>query len=611
MKIKFIIASLLLLVGFSSCQKDEYEYIPAEAATNAQVYFPTTNASQLELGALAGTFNLEIARIDSTKAMDVAITVEPANENYVFPATVSFEAGKSVAKVPVSYTGLEYDKFDEFTVKIDESAQTPYGVGSFTFKVGCPAPWTAWTNSKSAWVAAGNDPAAWPMSGDAKSTGNYTYKIYWSGVDGNLDIFYRQSTVEPSQAQFKITNWGSGVDLLIDYNTVTGECQVPTQFAAVHSTYGDVFIADIPHYDSKYTYAQFPCVYDKTTGLFQLNVAYFCSAGMFGNNVETIQVNGYYIPDYSVDAEYLGIFTDKEQKPYAQIALNALGADAEKAVALVVTAADDATAVADALAAGEVTGTDLVAGYNNIAIEEGMTGELQVVVASVAEGAAMDVQSYSFEYYGGGANPWNALGVGYFTDDIVAPLVKVAPPTYEVEICENTEKPGVYRIMNPYSNSVYPLAEDDAAPEGLYLEVNAEDPNGVYVPYQALGFDWGVGEFGFESIGANLLASGSDFETLKGKGYLGSVVDGVIKFPLLSNGSADFQGYVYGGGKLINYAGMNNKIEITLPSANAFAKNMAKAKAKVSAAKIQKGKISAKKAEKMHIGMLPRTENFK
>jgi hypothetical protein len=38
---------------------------------------------------------------------------------------------------------------------------------------------------------------------------------------------------------------------------------------------------------------------------------------------------------------------------------------------------------------------------------------------------------------------------------------------------------------------------------------------------------------------------------------------------------------------------------------------MAKAKAKVSAAKIQKGKISAKKAEKMHIGMLPRTENFK
>ena len=611
MKIKFIIASLLLLVGFSSCQKDEYEYIPAEAATNAQVYFPTTNASQLELGALAGTFNLEIARIDSTKAMDVAITVEPANENYVFPATVSFEAGKSVAKVPVSYTGLEYDKFDEFTVKIDESAQTPYGVGSFTFKVGCPAPWTAWTNSKSAWVAAGNDPAAWPMSGDAKATCNYTYKIYWSGVDGNLDIFYRQSTVEPSQAQFKITNWGSGVDLLIDYNTVTGECQVPTQFAAVHSTYGDVFIGDIPHYDSKYTYAQFPCVYDKTTGLFQLNVAYFCSAGMFGNNVETIQVNGYYIPDYSVDAEYLGIFTDKEQKPYAQIALNALGADAEKAVALVVTAADDATAVADALAAGEVTGTDLVVGYNNIAIEEGMTGELQVVVASVAEGAAMDVQSYSFEYYGGGANPWNALGVGYFTDDIVAPLVKVAPPTYEVEICENTEKPGVYRIMNPYSNSVYPLAEDDAAPEGLYLEVNAEDPNGVYVPYQALGFDWGVGEFGFESIGANLLASGSDFETLKGKGYLGSVVDGVIKFPLLSNGSADFQGYVYGGGKLINYAGMNNKIEITLPSANAFAKNMAKAKAKVSAAKIQKGKISAKKAEKMHIGMLPRTENFK
>ena len=588
MKIKFIIASLLLLVGFSSCQKDEYEYIPAEAATNAQVYFPTTNASQLELEALAGTFNLEIARIDSTKAMDVAITVEPANENYVFPATVSFEAGKSVAKVPVSYTGLEYDKFDEFTIKIDESAQTPYGVGSFTFKVGCPAPWTAWTNSKSAWVAAGNDPAAWPMSGDAKATCNYTYKIYWSGVDGNLDIFYRQSTVEPSQAQFKITNWGSGVDLLIDYNTVTGECQVPTQFAAVHSTYGDVFIADIPHYDSKYTYAQFPCVYDKTTGLFQLNVAYFCSAGMFGNNVETIQVNGYYIPDYSVDAQYLGIFTNKEQQAFAQIALNALGADAEKAVALVVTAADDATAVADALAAGEVTGTDLVAGYNNIAIEEGMTGELQVVVASVVEGAAMDVAAYKFEYYGGGANPWNSLGMGLWTDGIVPSLYNITAETYEVEILESNETPGLYRLVQPYGEA-WPYASANQGTPASYLEIDATDSEGVLVMPQMLGVnvEGGDTELGFASMGAYYYNAGqATLEELKEMGYLGKVIDGVIKLPTFANGEEgtdsyiEYQGVVYYGSKA--YYGCEG-FKVVLPEA--VASQEANAPAKVAASK--------------------------
>ena len=617
MKIKNIFSlalGLVIAAGFASCA-DEPEYTPASQVAGMQVYFPETNPTKIDLEQKDSSFEIELAREVADKEAGVALAVTGTNlEDYTFPKTVTFPAGEKSVKFAVEYKGsnLEYEALDTFAITVnDEKNVSPYSISKYEFVAGVPAPWTAWFNSKSAWTAAGYDAAAWPLGDEKTTTCDYTYSLYWAGVDAGLNISYRQYLLDPAIAQFKIDNWGSGVSLIIDYNTVTKNCQVAPQYAADNSNYGAVTIGDVSHWQGSDYYASYPCYYNPETGQFVLNVAYYVSAGSFGYGPETIQVAGFYIPDYSVDAEYLGIFTDKDQKAFAQITLNGLGVDAEKAVALVVTAADDATAVADALAAGEVTGTDLVAGYNNIAIEEGMTGELQVVVASVVEGAAMDVQSYSFEYYGGGANPWTSLGVGYFTDDIVAPLVKVAPPTYEVEICENTEKPGVYRIMNPYSNSVYPLAEDDAAPEGLYLEVNAEDPNGVYVPYQALGFDWGVGEFGFESIGANLLASGSDFETLKGKGYLGSVVDGVIKFPLLSNGSADFQGYVYGGGELFNYAGKNNKIEITLPSANAFAKNMAKAKAKVSAAKIQKGKISAKKVEKMHIGMLPRTENFK
>jgi hypothetical protein len=170
--------------------------------------------------------------------------------------------------------------------------------------------------------------------------------------------------------------------------------------------------------------------------------------------------------------------------------------------------------------------------------------------------------------------------------------------TYAVEILEHAETPGLYRVMNPYSNSVYPYAEDDCAADGLYLEVNATDAEGVYVQYQSLGFDWGNGEFAFETVGANLIPE-NGFDAVKGAGYLGKVIEGVIKFPTFTAQSGTkFQGYVYLNGELASYGGMNSKFEITLPSANAFARNMAKAKSQVSKKNISKKSISAVKAEK-------------
>jgi len=153
-----------------------------------------------------------------------------------------------------------------------------------------------------------------------------------------------------------------------------------------------------------------------------------------------------------------------------------------------------------------------------------------------------------------------------------------------VEIMESTETPGIYRVMNAYSNSVYPYAEDDCAEEGTFLEVNAEDPQGVYVAQQSLGFDWGYGEMSFVTNGARYLANYS-VEELKGYGYLGTVADGMITFPTFAKDPEDeskgiYQGVVFLGSDGY-YCGGNGKIEITLPTASTFAKSMAKAKANI------------------------------
>lgn len=185
--------------------------------------------------------------------------------------------------------------------------------------------------------------------------------------------------------------------------------------------------------------------------------------------------------------------------------------------------------MADAIAAGELEAVDVKAGRIEVPFnaEELGGNNFQIIVVVLAEGAVKSVASTSFEYFGGGANPWQSLGTGIYTDDVLVPLFYKdgAPVSYEVEILEHTENPGLYRIMNPYAKSVHPLGDDDYAPEGMYIEVNATDAEGVYIQQQSLGMDFGYGEMQLVTNGARYLAS-NPFEAVKGAGYLGKVVEG-------------------------------------------------------------------------------------
>ena len=240
----------------------------------------------------------------------------------------------------------------------------------------------------------------------------------------------------------------------------------------------------------------------------------------------------------------------------------------------------------------------------------------------MSEGAVKTVATTNFEYFGGGKNPWQSIGKGYYTDDILSSGWSLPPVTYEVEILEHDENPGLYRLVNPYNNKVYPaeyvqaFAEqlgNSLAPEGYNLEVNAMDAEGVYIQFQSLGLNFDDGEWSFESEGANILAyylpQGVPFEAVKNAGYLGKVVEGVIKFPTFSRedgkvtDGAGYQGILYKGGSPY-YSGINSMIEIILPEANAFARNMAKAKANSSVRNANKLSATGIKANKNRVTFL-------
>lgn len=575
---------LLAMLGgimITGCSEATAEYTPGEAGAGIQAYFPTSNASTIELNINDNSFTIPIERVDSTLSVTLPLSVEMegkgAEELYTFPKSVTFNESKKTALVTVQINSekMEYDVFNTITLTLDDDKNTtPYGNKSYTFTIGAPAPWTPWTSTKKKWVDAGYDAEEWPLSENA-STCTYTYGNIFSGADTELPISYRLNLQDPEVAQIKIDNWCYGVSLVLDYNPQTKQIRIPMQTSGyIDESLGEFFITDVSGWQGKDYTVAYPCYYDPENGLIVLNSAWvLADMRCYGYGVETIQLDGFYIPDYSVDAEYLGIFTSPEQKPFAQINVKSVGVDAEKAVALIVTAEDDAAAVADALAAGEVTGTDVVAGYNNIAIEEGMTGELKVVVCTVLEGAAMDVKAFNFEYYGGGANPWKSLGTGLYTDAIVSDMYGIPAETYEVEITENTETPGVYRVMNPYGEKWSYAAANTQTPAS-YLEINAENPDAVYILPQMLGvnMEGGDTERGFASLAGYFYATGqASLEELATLGYMGKVVDGNILLPTFGKGTpgtADYftyQGVVYyGSTKAYNAA---NGFKVVMPDA--------------------------------------------
>lgn len=487
---------------------------------------------------------------------------------------VSFAAGQGTATINVKAANLEKEVPYTYTLTLSDAdiatadTITRTQIPEITITVQREGDWTEWKK----WNSAG--------------TADYIYGGYFfTGEDPDLTFTYRQSITTPTNYQLKLQHWGNDVDLVMNYDAATGEVYLPETFTGyTHSTYGPIYVTDYMNYKpGEGVHGTF----DTQKGIITLAVYYFDADGGWGAGYEYIYIDGYVRADYSInDLTFTGIFTDAQQKVFAVGALE-LAADAKNVKAVVISANADASAVADAIAAGELEATSVEAGQIYVPIAEGLTGNLQIVAASMdAEGAVASVASAAFEYYGGGENPWKSLGKGYFTDNLVA--TKFSPDgenpypaqTYEVEILENSNQPGMYRIVNAF----YGVAEltgnvDAYVPTNIDVDAQVAD-GGVYIPVQQIG----LGTYATGTWGGYYLQN-YDFETLYQYGYFGTLKDGVMTFPVFQRKDDDgnvlftYQG-IFVAPSGASYAGMNptadTQLKIVLPSAAASVKAAAK-----------------------------------
>ena len=480
---------------------------------------------------------------------------------------VHFAAGQGSVTFNVTAKNLEKEVPYTYLMTLSEadinSADTITNSQNteYTIKVQREGDWTEWKK--------------WNSNG----TADYYYGGYFfSGEDPGLPFLYRQNVADTNKYQFKIQHWGSDVDLILNYDVSTGEVFVPETFTGyVHATYGNIYISDYSLYDPTTTLHG---SFDKDKGIISLVVIYYDGDGPWGAGYEYVYLGGYVRADYSIKGlAFSGIFTDVEQNVFAAGGVE-LAADAKNVKAVVVDAEADPEAIADAIASGEVTATDITEGSILVPIPEGLTGKLQLVVASLdAEGAVADVASVEFEYYGGGDNPWKSLGMGYLHDNFV--ITNFSPDgsnpyesqTYEVEILENKDQPGVYRIVNAFAGAAEIAGYSQYySPTNLDVDATVKD-GGVYIPIQQIG----LSTYATGTYGGFMLQQGYSFEDLYQHGYFGTEKDGIITFPYFyykdNDGSVLFtyQGIFVDTQGKATYTGINctaqSQFAIVLPSA--------------------------------------------
>lgn len=626
--LKYSLMLMVLVAGFASCADEYKSYTPATADTD-QVYFSNDLIPVFELADFTeNQIVIPVTRQKTNDEITVQLgLIDESNFYTLQTKQVTFPAGASKADAIVTFdaTNLEYDEYPEATIYIvdgvidpedllipepeeeggeeatpaegeesQEAAEpaegdkeetpkptpkytTAWGDPTFTFSVGVPAPF------------------------ESIGTGVFS-DIFWAEGESEVEILH--NTVNPSIYRIvdPYGNFGGGYDesrskyleiQLLEPGDKLWDTEITMSdlvfFPVVntgwlHSTYGAYVKLYHPAYmyDDEASYAHNKVVAykeDGTPGLIQL-APYFYMDGVGGwnhtteDNIVTILFPGFTPKDLAAEITYKGIFINVAEEANAMVS-GTFGADVTDVRGVVVPADADDDAVADAILEGELEAVEIdLSDPNNIIVPLGdQTGALKVVLVVVDDEAAKTVTSAMFEYYGGGsdANPWKSIGIGLFSDNFCAPLwgnedeEPAAAGPYQVEILENSEKPGLYRVVNPYGEPhPWYSAEDNYTPTNI--EVDATDPEGVFIPLQPTGANWGSGIMYIASYGGYMTQQ-NDVATLKEAGNLGTLKEGIITLPTLTTQSgSEFQG-IYMDDDGAYYTGVKDGFYMALPNA--------------------------------------------
>ena len=399
---------------------------------------------------------------------------------------------------PVYYESIP----DTFLVVagLDSTVVHTYSVKAFAF-----GRESGWSNVVTVKLKGFGEWTDWEPYGDGTAVYRYSstgaYADYGSK---SYPIFVRTSNQNPALHQFRLYGWGSNMTLDIDYDSSTGHCSVAQQYIGyTDSERGKVYVADqVYWYNNVLGYSaawsSFPSKFDTSTGVITLYVAYYDlydNREYWGEGVETVTVSGSTFKDYSIEVT-LGALQENEDGTGMQNVTVTPGSSVAywRYAVIEKELTDDSAVISDLI--NDVTQGNISSTYAEGPQQFSVTvsgGKYSLLAVSYDESG--NSKRYAFKNFRfSSSREWTVLGTARYTDDVLSPLFSgYDMVTYDVEVQERTDRPGFFRMKNPYGLG-HPYNSPEEVLEGdYYIEIDATDPQAVSIPLQEMGVDWGYG----------------------------------------------------------------------------------------------------------------------
>lgn len=554
-KIASLLIGAVVALGAWSCT-DEVKPEPNPGFAGDGVYFSTSESTEFDIQPETTELTYVIYRDkdgdDLTVELNpVVLDEEGADASAVIsvPATVSFVKGEKTAalKMAVDYSKVVAEMVYTINLSLPEEIQNPYGDKEVILEASY-APWTDFEVLPNQCVV-----TLTGLMSQILDEYDQVVGVRHSMVNENIVQYYIPSPFSDVDISFLIR-----MDLTDKFVNQNGDevlhCTMATIETPLQTSSGPLAMSDLDEFISKALPDETPedhialvekyggfSYFDPVKGLFALSIIDHVvgdySGRFFSCQYNYIQLGGY--KDYSI--EFSKLYNIVDDNKNEQVVIQAYrSSDVASFSCDVLPGALDkeqVDAAAEAIKAdpdAEVYSDQTT--YLTYSLEEEGTYTL-VAVGYDSEHNEIMRTSYQFEYATvQAANPWKKVGEAGLTDAIVCSYYNVEVLTWDVQVEESTETPGVYRVVNPYLNWEYNIANKGELVEAgdHYMIIDASDPDYVHLEYSNLGvvMNSRYGAMAAWNLADYLIEQGqATEEAAKRAGMYGVMSEGVITFP--------------------------------------------------------------------------------